>query len=278
VADLGTSIPGPDVAEEWCIVIGVFGGSGFYALLDDAKRVEVDTPYGKPSAPYTVGQVGDIDVAFLPRHGENHQYPAHKVPFRANAWGMKELGVDRVIGPCAAGSLAPEFGPGSFVVSDQLVDRTHSRDGTFFDGPNTVHLSFADPYCAELRPLAVEAAAAAGAIVHDGGTVVVIQGPRFSTRAESDYYARQGWGVINMTQAPEAQLSRELEMCYVSIAVITDYDVGVAGDVPAVTHAEVLRQFEVSLDTLRRTVLNLIPQAATTARACVCASALEGAS
>lgn len=259
-------------------MIGVFGGSGFYSLLDDAKRVEVDTPYGKPSAPYLVGQVAGTDVAFLPRHGEDHQFPAHKVPFRANVWGMQELGVDRVIGPCAAGSLLAELEPGAFVVSDQLVDRTHSRDGTFFDGPQTVHLSFADPYCAELRPLAVEAATNAGAPVHDGGTVVVIQGPRFSTKAESAYYARQGWGVINMTQAPEAQLCRELEMCYVNVAVITDYDVGVVGHVAAVTHAEVLRQFEASLGTLRNTVLDLIPKAAATPRSCECSNALQGAS
>lgn len=259
-------------------MIGVFGGSGFYALLDDAKDVELDTPYGSPSAAYKIGTVGGIDVAFLPRHGEHHQFPAHKVPFRANVWGMKELGVDRIVGPCAAGSLTEAYGPGSFVISDQLVDRTHSRDGTFFDGPETVHLSFANPYCAELRPLAVDACRSTGATVHESGSVVVIQGPRFSTRAESIYFANQGWEVINMTQAPEAQLSRELEMCYVNIAVITDYDVGVKDEVPPVTHAEVLRQFEASLSTLRESLLRLIPEAARTPRECECAVARQGAS
>lgn len=259
-------------------MIGVFGGSGFYALLDDARDVELDTPYGSPSAPYKIGTIDGIEVAFLPRHGEHHQFPAHKVPFRANVWGMKELGVDRIVGPCAAGSLTMAYGPGSFVISDQLVDRTHSRDGTFFDGPETVHLSFANPYCTELRPLALAAARSAGATVHESGTVVVIQGPRFSTRAESTYFAAQGWEVINMTQAPEAQLSRELEMCYVNIAVITDYDVGVKGEVPPVTHAEVLRQFEASLSTLRDSLLRLIPEAARTPRTCECAVARQGAS
>jgi 5'-methylthioadenosine phosphorylase len=245
-------------------MIGVFGGSGFYEFLDDASTVEVDTPYGAPSAPYTVGTVEGAEVAFLPRHGVNHQFPPHLVPFRANVWGMRELGVTCIIGPCAAGSLDIAFEPGHFVVCDQLVDWTSGRDRSFVDGPEVDHLPFADPYCPELRTLAVQALSDVGATVHDGGTVVVIQGPRFSTRAESSFYAAQGWGVINMTQEPEVALTRELDMCYVNISVITDYDVGVEGEIEPVTHEAVLRQFDASLGTLGNAVKLLIPRIANT--------------
>lgn len=243
-------------------MIGVFGGSGFYEFLDDASQVEVDTPYGAPSAPYTVGTVDGNEVAFLPRHGLHHQFPPHKVPFRANAWGMKDLGVTCVIGPCAAGSLEPSFEPGHFVVCDQLVDWTSGRDRSFVDGPDVDHLAFADPYCADLRSHAVAALSEAGATVHAEGTVVVIQGPRFSTRAESKFFASQGWGVINMTQEPEVALCRELDMCYVNISVITDYDVGLEGEHQPVTHDAVLEQFDASLGTLREAVRLLIPRIA----------------
>ena len=241
------------------IVIGVFGGSGFYEFLDDAEEVTLDTPYGVPSAPYTVGTVAGTDVAFLPRHGVKHEYPPHIVNFRANVWGMRELGVSCVIGPTAVGSLQPAYEPGHFAVPDQIVDRTSGRERTFHDGPEAVHLSFADPYCDELRTLAITSLERVDATVHDGGAVVVIQGPRFSTRAESAFYAAQGWELINMTQEPEVALTRELDMCYVNISVITDYDVGVAGERPPVTHEEVLAQFEASLGTLRSAVFDLIP-------------------
>ena len=239
-------------------MIGVFGGSGFYDFLEEASTVEIDTPYGAPSAPFTVATIEGVDVAFLPRHGVNHEYPPHRVPFQANVWGMKELGATCVIGPCAAGSLNPAFEPGHFVVCDQLVDWTSGRKRSFIDGPAVDHLSFADPYCSELRSHAIESLTEAGATVHDGGTVVVIQGPRFSTRAESTFYASQGWGVINMTQEPEVALVRELGMCYVNISVITDYDVGIAGEHKPVTHEAVLAQFDASLGTLRTAVHNLI--------------------
>lgn len=254
-------------------MIGVFGGSGFYDFLDDARDERVSTPYGHPAAPLKVGTVAGVEVAFLPRHGRNHEFPAHKVPFRANLWAMRELGVDRIIGPCAAGSLAMHVEPGHMVVCDQLVDRTWGRPTTFFDGPETVHVSLADPYCPELRPLALVAGERAGATMHDSGTVVVIQGPRFSTRAESRNYAAAGWEVINMTQAPEVVLARELEMCYVNVSVITDYDTGVEGEIDPVSHAAVLERFEASLETLGRLIRELIPRAAVTPRRCPCAVA-----
>lgn len=243
-------------------MIGVFGGSGFYEFLDRPRELEVSTPYGAPAAPVTVGAVSGVDVAFLPRHGRDHQYPPHKVPYRANVWAMKELGVSSVIGPCAVGSLTRNYEPGHFVVCDQLVDRTTQRESTFFDGPETRHLSFAEPYTSSLRQLAVGALRDAGGTVHNGGTVVVIEGPRFSSRAESRYYATQGWGVINMTQSPEVPLVREMEMDYVNISVVTDYDAGVIGEFPPVTHEEVLRQFAMSLGTLRDGVQRLIEAAA----------------
>ncbi len=259
-------------------MIGIFGGSGFYDFLDHAVEHEVPTPYGAPAATPTVGRVDGVEVAFIPRHGRDHQFPPHLVPYRANLWAMRELGVDRIIGPSAVGSVDPDMAPGHLVVCDQVVDRTYGRDVTFFDGPEVVHVSFADPYCAELRPLAVDAAGAAGATVHDGGTVVVIAGPRFSTRAESSAYAAQGWHLLNMTQFPEAFLARELEICYATVCVVTDYDVGVPGDVPPVTHAQVLARFGESIGVLKDTLRLLIPKAAATRRACECAAARDGAS
>lgn len=258
-------------------MIGVIGGTGFYEFLDDAGEVVVETPYGDPSAPLTVGSVDGVEVAFVPRHGRDHQFPPHLVPYRANIWALKEAGVDRIISPTAAGSLVKECEPGHLVVSDQLVDRTWGRPSTFYEGPRTVHVSFADPYCPELRPLAVASGRAAGATVHERGTMVVVQGPRFSTRAESKWFAGLGWEVIGMTQAPEAVLARELEICFVNIAVITDYDVGVEGDIPPVSHAAVIERFRATLGTLKDVVRTMIPRAAGTPRACECATALVAA-
>ena len=254
-------------------MIGVIGGTGFYEFLEDAREMAVATPYGDPSAPPTVGSIDGVEVAFLPRHGRNHQLPPHVVPYRANLWALREVGVDRVISPTAAGSLVKEFEPGHLVVSDQLIDRTWGRPSTFFEGPGTVHVSFADPYCSELRPLAIESVRAAGATVHERGTMVVIQGPRFSTRAESRWFAEQGGHVIGMTQAPEAVLARELEMCFVNISVVTDYDVGMEGDFPPVSHAIVVERFQATLDTLKEAVRILVPKAAGTSRSCACATA-----
>jgi 5'-methylthioadenosine phosphorylase len=256
--------------------IGVFGGSGFYTLLEDVREVMVETPFGEPSAPVSIGNVEGRAVAFLPRHGTEHQFPPHKINYRANVWALKELGVTRIIGPCAAGSLKKEVRPGDFVVSNQLVDRTTGRRDTFYDGPITTHVSYADPYCPELRRLALDQARERGIEVHDGGTVVTIQGPRFSTRAESKWYQDAGWEVINMTQYPEAYLARELEICYLNVALITDYDVGVEGEVEPVSHEDVLRVFQDNNDRLRSLIFSLVPSIPAE-RSCPCSRALEGA-
>ena len=215
-------------------------------------------------------------VAFLPRHGAKHQWPPHRVPYRANLWAFKQLGVERVVGPCAVGSLQTNVKPGEFVVCDQLVDRTSGRASTFYDGPETTHISFADPYCPTMRTVAIAQAKALGITTHDKGTVVVIEGPRFSTRAESAFYSRQGWEVINMTQFPEAVLARELELCYANVSLVTDYDVGVAGEVEAVSHEEVVKVFQANNDRLRELLLRVISNMPE-ARDCPCATALANA-
>ena len=254
--------------------VGVFGGSGFYSFLDDVEEVEVDTPYGAPSAPLMVGEVEGRRVAFLARHGLKHQHPPHEVPYRANVWAMKELGVERIVGPCAAGSLQPDVKPGHFVVCDQLVDRTAGRADTFYDGPLTTHVSFADPYCPTLREVLVKRAADHGIPHRDGGTMVVIEGPRFSTRAESRMFSQVGADVIGMTQFPEVTLARELELCYATVALVTDYDVGV-DDIQPVTHEEVLKVFAENIDSVRDLLAASIP-AVPAERTCPCATALAG--
>ena len=260
--------PAPISAE-----IGVFGGSGFYAFLDDVVEVPVHTPYGPPSAPVAVGTVGDRRVAFLPRHGVHHELPPHAVDFRANVWALHSLGVSRVIGPCAAGSLRADVAPGELVVLDQLVDRTNGRSrDTFFDGGVVGHVSFADPYCAELAPLAAAAARSEGLVVHEGGTVVVVPGPRFSTRAESASFRAQGWDVINMTQYPEAYLCRELGICYCGIALVTDYDN--LPDQPPVRMDDVFAMLRANVDRTRALLFSMIP-AIPSDRSCACASALD---
>jgi 5'-methylthioadenosine phosphorylase len=255
--------------------IGVFGGSGFYSFLEAVEATEVETPYGRPSAPPVVGEVGGRRVAFIPRHGAKHEYPPHRVPYRANIWAMRELGVQRILGPCAVGSLQPHVKPGHFAVCDQLVDRTRSRPTTFYDGPDTTHVSFADPYCPTIREVTVAKGRELGIEMHDGGTVVVIEGPRFSTRAESAWFAAAGWEIINMTQYPEAVLARELEICYANISLVTDYDVGVGGT-PPVTHEEVIRVFAQNNERLRDLLFAVIPELPQ-ARECPCATALAGA-
>ncbi|MFN8186031.1 MAG: S-methyl-5'-thioadenosine phosphorylase [Gaiellales bacterium] len=257
--------------------VGVFGGSGFYRFLDEVEEVEVETPYGRPSAPVTIGTVGGVRVAFIPRHGRRHELPAHRVPYRANVFALKQLGVRRVLGPCACGALQPELELGEFVVCDQFVDRTRAREDTFYDGPQTVHVSAADPYCPELRRLLVGTARELGIAVRDGGTVVVIQGPRFSTRAESAWFSQMGWDVVNMTAYPEAWLARELELCYANVSMVTDHDVGAPGQVPA-SAGRVAEVFESNLERLRELLFAVIPRIGDPPGDDPCRRALAGAS
>ncbi len=258
--------------------IGVFGGSGFYSLMESAREVPVQTPYGDPSDSFLIGDIGGRSVAFLPRHGRGHTIPPHRINYRANLWAMKELGVRQILAPCACGSLKKEIGRGDLVVCDQFVDRTRGRIDTFYDGPKVVHVSGAEPFCPRLRAGVVQTCRELGFTAHDGGTVVIIQGPRFSTKAESRWFTAAGWDVVNMTAYPEAHLARELELCYASVALVTDYDAGLADDasIAPVTLAEVLAEFAAGIDRLRTILFQLIPRLETE-RTCPCPSALTGA-
>lgn len=238
--------------------IGVFGGSGFYSLLENVREVKVDTPYGPPSDSVFLATVGGRKVAFLPRHGRHHTIPPHMVNYRANVWAMRSLGAKAIISPCAAGSLQKHVEPGHFVVCDQFVDRTSARKDTFYDGPVVTHVSPADMYHPILRKLAVETIREHGITCHDGGTVVVIQGPRFSTKSESKWFHDQGWEVINMTQYPEAYLCHELGMGVVNISLITDYDSGVHSGTEAVKATDVLAVFKENSEQIKKVVLDLI--------------------
>jgi len=217
--------------------LGVVGGSGFYEFLDGATEHTVDTPYGAPASTVTVGTVGGRPVAFLPRHGPGHEFVAHRVPFRANLWALHALGVRSVIAPCSVGSLQPDIHPGQMVVVDQLIDRTWGRTDTYHDESPVHHQSFAEPYDAGLRAALVAAARRRDADVIDGGTMVVINGPRFSTRAESAWFRAMGWNVVNMTGYPEAVLAAELGLRYATVALVTDYDAGVDGHEPVTMDA-----------------------------------------
>jgi 5'-methylthioadenosine phosphorylase len=238
--------------------IGVFGGSGFYSLLDEVREIKVDTPYGPPSDSLFLAEVGGRRVAFLPRHGRRHTIPPHRINYRANVWAMRSLGVKAVISPCAAGSLQLAVRPGDFVVCDQFVDRTRGRADTFFDGPIVTHVSSADTYDPVLRQLAIETIRRHKIVVHEAGTVVVIGGPRFSTKAESKWFSDAGWQVINMTQYPEAWLCRELGMAVVNISLITDYDAGVLEGTRAVDAASVLEVFQQNAERIQQVVIDLI--------------------
>jgi len=238
--------------------IGIFGGSGFYSLLDDVREIKVDTPYGAPSDSLFLADVGGRRVAFLPRHGRRHTIPPHQINYRANVWAMRSLGVKAAISPCAAGSLQLAVEPGDFVVCDQFVDRTSGRVQTFYDGPIVTHLSSAETSSPELRRIAVDVCREHDIEVHDGGTVVVIEGPRFSTKAESKWFSDAGWEVINMTQFPEAWLCRELGMAVVNISLITDYDAGVHEGTEAVDARSVLEVFAQNAERIQKVVLDMI--------------------
>lgn len=259
--------------------IGVIGGSGFYTFLNGAEPVETSTPYGAPSEPPVVGEISGRRVAFVPRHGADHRYGPSRVNYRANLWALRGLGVRQVLAPCAVGSLRPELGPGTTVVPDQLVDRTSGRPHTLYDDPggdgSAVHVSFADPYCPNGRSAVV----AAGNGVVDGGTMVVINGPRFSSRAESRWHAAQGWSLVGMTGQPEASIARELALCYTAVALVTDHDAGVeAGS--GVTQAEVLARFAAGIDELKLLLakaIGALPEADPDDTAtCPCRRSLDG--
>jgi 5'-methylthioadenosine phosphorylase len=240
-------------------MIGIFGGSGFYRFLEDVEEMPIATPYGPPSAPIRVGKLDSVDVAFMPRHGDEHTLPPHRINYRANVWAMKQIGVRRIVGPCVCGSLRPELEPGTFVICDQFVDRTQARESTFYDGPQTTHVAAADPYCPDLSRTLVDAALGEGIPVVEGGTVVVIQGPRFSTRAESRWYVESGFDVVNMTQYPECWLARELELCYANVSLVTDYDVGLEGMEP-VSADTIFAVFRENLDRLHALLRRAIPR------------------
>jgi len=254
--------------------IAVIGGSGFYEFLQNAEEVKTDTPFGPPSDPIAVGEVAGKRVAFLPRHGRDHRFPPHKIPYRANLWALRSLGVRRVVAPSAVGSLTPSYGPGTLVIPDQLVDRTRTREQTYFD-EGACHVPFADPYCPSVRSTAMETAREFGWVPAGSGTLVVIEGPRFSSRAESLWFAAQGWTLVGMTGHPEAVLARELALCYTPLALVTDLDAGVESG-QGVTHAEVLEVFARNVDRLRTVLFRAVEKLPTT-RDCVCSHALDGA-
>ncbi|MFI9203479.1 S-methyl-5'-thioadenosine phosphorylase [Streptomyces sp. NPDC053048] len=264
--------------------IGVIGGSGFYSFLEDVTEIPVETPYGPPSDSLFLGELAGRKVAFLPRHGRTHSVPPHRINYRANLWALRSLGVRQVMGPCAVGGLREEFGPGTLLVPDQLVDRTKARTQTYFDGvplpdgtvPEVVHMTFADPYCPVGRSVALGAARGRGWRPVDGGTMVVIEGPRFSTRAESLWHAAQGWSVVGMTGHPEAVLARELGLCYTSLSLVTDLDAGAeTGD--GVTHEDVLRVFGENVGRLREVLFDAVAALPKNEdRDCLCTHAHDG--
>ena len=240
-------------------MIGIFGGSGFYRFLDDVEEMPLATPYGPPSAPVRVGKIEGVDVAFMPRHGDEHTLPPHRINYRANVWAMREVGVRRIVGPSACGSLRKEIAPGSFAICDQFVDRTQARESTFYDGPQTTHVAAADPYCKQMSGVLAECGRELDIPIVEGGTIVIIQGPRFSTRAESRWFSQSGFDLVGMTQYPEAWLARELELCYANVSIVTDYDVGVDGSEPVSTGA-VMEVFRENLDRLRALLFRAVPK------------------
>jgi 5'-methylthioadenosine phosphorylase len=255
-------------------IIGVVGGSGFYEFLDDATEVAVDTPFGPPSDPLTIGMVAGRWVAFLPRHGKHHQFPPHRIPYLANMWALRSVGVRQVLAPSAVGSLTAQHGLGTLVIPDQIVDRTSGRAQTYYAEGGAVHVQFADPYCPVGRAAAVAAARDSGWDPVPSGTLVVIEGPRFSSRAESRWYAAQGWTIVGMTGHPEAVLARELALCYTSLSLVTDTDAGV-DEGEGVTQAEVLAVFAQNIARMRVLLTTLIanlPQE----RSCPCPHAVDG--
>ena len=257
--------------------IAIIGGSGLYEMegLTDVESVDIDTPFGRPSDAITLGTLEGARVAFLPRHGQGHRFNPSHIPVQANIYALKTLGVERIISVSAVGSLKEEFEPQHLVVPNQLIDRTRNRSNTFFENDMVVHIAFADPFCAHTSHMVVHAAQDLGVNVHPGGTMVVMEGPAFSTRAESFMYRSWGADLIGMTALPEAKLAREAEICYATMAWVTDYDCWRQGGETVTVEmiiGNLLKNVAASKDLLR----NLIPRL-NGPRECPCATALKDA-
>ncbi|NMR19252.1 S-methyl-5'-thioadenosine phosphorylase [Cellulomonas fimi] len=255
-------------------IVGVIGGSGLYELLDGAVEHAVTTPYGAPSSTLSTGQIGGRDVAFITRHGRAHELAPHTINYRANLWALHDMGARTVITSSAVGSLKPDVQPGEFVLCDQFIDRTSGRIDTFYEGPKVVHVSVADPYCPELRARATEVMKRLGERYHPTGTAVVIQGPRFSTRAESRWFQQMGWDVLSMTQHPETALARELAMCCLNVSFVSDHDAGVTDDAEPVRAGDVWRRMAENQGRIRAALAALIV-AAPDIPTCRCRDALS---
>jgi 5'-methylthioadenosine phosphorylase len=256
--------------------IGVFGGSGFYDFAEsDIEEVAFSTPFGDPSEKIAFFTIAGRQVAFMPRHGKGHRIPPHKINYRANVWAMQHVGVSRLVSSSAVGSLRREVEPGQFVINDQFVDMTKGRADTFYDGSPVTHVSTAQPYCPEMREVAVKAAECEGIKVHRTGTIVTIQGPRFSTYAESRWFNQNGWDIVGMTQCPEAALARELALCYCGVSLVTDYDAGVAVDtlehVEASHVADILTANVTNVKRVIKSIITMLPAD----RSCKCKNALQ---
>lgn len=258
--------------------IGIIGGSGFYDLASALKEIKVETPYGPPSDKIALGQIAGKRVAFLPRHHKDHDVPPHKINYRANIYALKSLGVSRILTSHAAGSLQKKIKPGHFIVLDQFIDRTRGRIDSFYDGQIVTHVSTAFPYCLQLRKLAIKEAKEMKLSLHEEGTVVVVQGPRFSTAAESIWFTKMGWDLVNMTEYPEVTLARELEMCYCAIVVATDYDSGLVaeGKVKPVSTQQVIEMFNKNITKVKKLMLKMIENWPTKIT-CTCQDSLRGA-
>lgn len=260
------------------VKIGIIGGSGFYDMAGSLEEIKVDTPYGSTSDKVAIGEVKGVKVAFLPRHNKNHDIPPHLINYRANIWALKSLGVERILTSHAVGSLQKEYRPGDLIVLDQFVDRTKGRIDTFYDGSIVTHISSAFPYCPQLRTLAIKELKKSKHRFHEKGTVVVIQGPRFSTAAESWWFTQMGWHAVNMTEYPEIILAREKEMCYMAIALVTDYDSGLVaeGIIKPVSTSEINKVFKENINKIK-TLMSQLVVGSSLRRNCQCNKSLANA-
>ena len=257
------------------VEIGIFGGTGIYdsGLLENPQEIDIDTPYGKPSDTITVGMFNGRKIAFLPRHGKKHTIPPHMINFKANIWAFKELGITRIIAPSAVGSLKEEFEPGHFALPTQFLDFTKSRNGSFSEDGRVIHISVADPFCLELQSSILQVTENQDMKIHKDCTYVCIEGPRFSTKAESKFYRTTGAEIIGMTLVPECQLAREAQICYASISTVTDYDVWAE---KPVTAKEVLETLSKNVERTKKILTELIDKIPKT-RNCSCEKALAEA-